>query len=82
MQQNIDTTRRDKLVQYQQLAFETRKRRSGYTVTIVTVIIGALGGIMKKTMNELTKLLTKQEPVLKTAAEMHSILILYYTNGS
>ena len=81
MQQNIDTTRRDKLVQYQQLGFETKKRRSGYTVTIVTVIIRALGSIMKKTMNELTKLLTKQEPVLKTAAEMHSILILCYTNG-
>ena len=59
MQQNIDTIQTDKLTRYRQLAFETRERRPGYTVTIVPVIIGALGGGMKKTMNKLTKLLTK-----------------------
>ena len=59
-QQNIDTKRRDKLTRYQQLAFEMTERRLGYTVTIVPVIIGALGGGMEKTMNDLTKLLTKQ----------------------
>ena len=75
MQQNIDTKRRDKLTRYRQLAFEMRERRPGYTVTFVPVIIGALGGGMKKTMDELTKLITKQELVVKTAAEMQKTIL-------
>ena len=47
MQQNIDTKQKDKLMQHQQLSF-----------TIVPILIGVLGGGMKKTMNDLTKLLT------------------------
>ena len=46
MQKNIDTKWRDNLMQCWQLAFETRERRPGYTVIIVPVIIGALGGGM------------------------------------
>ena len=38
IEQNTDTKRRDKLPRYQQLAFEIRERRPGYTVTIVPVI--------------------------------------------
>ena len=64
MQQNIDTKRRDKLRRYQQLAFKMRERRPGYTVTIVPIITGALGRGMKKTMNDLTKLITKKELVV------------------
>ena len=51
-----------------------RERGQGYTVIIVPVIIGALNGGMKKTMDELTKLLTKQELVLKTAGEMQKTI--------
>ena len=53
-----------------------RERRPGYTVTIVPVIIRALGGGMKKTMNDLTKLFTKQELVVKTAAEMLKTILM------
>ena len=41
-----------------------RERRPGYTVTIVPIITGALGRGMKKTMNDLTKLITKKELVV------------------
>ena len=34
---------RDMLKRYRQVAFETRERRPGYTVTIVPVTIGDLG---------------------------------------
>ena len=51
------------------------ERRPGYTV-ILSVIIGAFGGGMKKTMNELTKLLTKQELVVKTATEMQKTILM------
>ena len=44
-----------------------RERRPRYSVTIVPIIIGGHGGGMKKTMNDLTKLLRKQELVVKTA---------------
>ena len=76
MQQNIDTKRRDKLTRYRQLAFKTRERRPGYTVTIAPVIIEALGGSIKKRMDELTKLLTKQELVVKTAAKMQITILM------
>ena len=76
MQQNVDTKRRDKFSQYWQLAFEARERRLGYTVTIAHVIIGTLGSDMKKTLNELMKLLTKQELVVKTAAEMYKTILM------
>ena len=75
MQQNIDTKRTDKLTRYRQLAFEMRERPR-YTVTIVPIIIGALGGGMKKTTNELSKLLAKHELVVKTAAEMQKTILM------
>ena len=53
-----------------------RERRPRYTVTIVPEIIGALSGGMKKTMDELTKLLTKQELVVKTVAEMQKTIVM------
>ena len=63
-------------MRYRQLAFEMREKRPGYTVTIVPVIIEALGGGMKKTTNELTKLLAKHELVIKTAAEMQKMILM------
>ena len=44
-----------------------RKRRP---VTIVVVVIGALCGGMMIVMNKMLKLFTKQELIVKTAAEM------------
>ena len=76
IQQNIDTKRRDKLPRCPQVAFEMRERRPGYSVTIVPEIIGALSGGMKKITNELTKILTKYEIVVKTAAEMQKTILV------
>ena len=76
MQQNTDTKRRDEFTRYQKLALEMRERRLGCTVVIVSVIIGALGGGMKKKLNELTKLLTKQELVVKTAAKIQKTILM------
>ena len=53
-----------------------RERRPRYTVTIIPIIIGALGGGMKKTTNELSKLLAKHELVVKTAAEMQKTILM------
>ena len=53
-----------------------RERIPRYDATTVLVIIGALGGFMKKTMNELTKLLTNQELVVKTVAKMQKTILM------
>ena len=53
-----------------------RETRPGYNVTVAPIIIGALGEGMKKTMNDLTKLLTKQELAVKTAAEMQKTILM------
>ena len=79
MQKNIDMKWRYKFTRYRQLAFEMRERRPGYTVTIVSVIIGTLGGGMKKTINDLTKLLTKQEA--RTGSKTCSRNAENHTNG-
>lgn len=69
-----------KLTRYQQLAFETTERRPGYTVMIITVIIKALGISLKKKqqkkINELIKLLTKHELVVKTATKMPKTILM------
>ena len=70
-----------KLMRYQQLAFETTERRPGCTVMIITVIIKLLGinkkkKTNKKKINELIKLLTKQELVVKTATEMPKTILM------
>ena len=43
-QRNIETKRIKKLTKYRQLAFETRERHPDYLVTVIPLIIGALGG--------------------------------------
>ena len=38
----------EKLKKYQQLAFETREKRSGFRVEIVPLVTGCLGGGMAR----------------------------------
>ena len=45
-QRNIEKKRIEKLKKYRQLAFETRERHPDYVVTVIPLIIGALGGGM------------------------------------
>ena len=61
-----DAERLEKLTQYRQLAFETRKRRPRHAVNVIPVIIGAIGGGMKALKNELKKVFKDQGHVKKT----------------
>ena len=45
---NIDERNYGKLQKYQQLAFEFREGRPGFRKEIVTIVIGCIGGGMKK----------------------------------
>ena len=53
-----------------------REIRPGSTVTIALIIFEALGGGLKKTMNDLTKILTKIELGVKTEAEMQKTILM------
>lgn len=65
MQYEIATTREPwkkkadgKLKKYQQLALEIRERQPGFEITVVTVMIGALGGCLKKTISNVLRILS------------------------
>ena len=75
-QQNINTKRMEKLTKYRQLVFETRERRPEYATKVVSVIIGALGGIMKMLKTELKTVFNDQELVDKIAGEMQRKVLI------
>ena len=54
---NKEAKREEKIRKYQQLCFELRERREGYTITVIPTVIGCLGGGMKELKEELRKII-------------------------
>ena len=54
---NKEVKREEKIRKYQQLCFELRGPREGYTVMVIPMIIGCLGGGMKELKQDLGKFL-------------------------
>ena len=75
-QQNIEAIRLEKLTKYTQLAYELRERRPGYKITVIPLIIGALGGGMKSAMVELWNVLKKNELAKQVAGEMQKTILM------
>ena len=57
MESNRMKKRDDKVMKYQQLCFEVRERREGYTVEVIPTIIGCLGGGMKELRTNIKRIL-------------------------
>ena len=57
MESNRTKKRDDKVTKYQQLCFEVRERREGYTVEVIPTIIGCLGGGMKELRTNIKRIL-------------------------
>ena len=73
-QHNLETKKAEKLTKYRQLAFE---RDGGETSRIRgNGVVGALGGGLKKTISELSKLITKREIVMRTVSEMQKTILM------
>ena len=53
-----------------------RERRLGYEIIVVPVIIGALGGGMRKMMSNISRILEKDEVVKKTASDMQKTVLM------
>ena len=75
-QRNIETKRMEKLTKYRQLAYETRERRPGYEIVVVPLIIGALGGGIKQIMNDLGKIIEKEDVLKRTVCEMQKTVLM------
>ena len=45
-------------------------------VSVIPVVIGALGGGIKKTISELSRLITKRDVVLRTVSEMQKTILM------
>ena len=53
-----------------------RERRPGYEITVIPLIIGALGGGMKSAMVELSNVLNKNELAKQVAGEMQKMILM------
>ena len=75
-QLNIEIKRTEKLNKYRQLAFELRERRATYQIFVVPVVIGALGGGMKKTITEMAKIFENEKDVKRIITEMQRTVLM------
>ena len=75
-QRNIEAKRLDKLTKYRQLAYETRERRVGYEVTVVPLIIGALGGGIRQIFVDMGRIFENNETLKGTICEMQKTVLM------
>ena len=79
-QANIAAKRYEKVTKYRQLALELRERRPGYNITIVPVVIGALGGGIKEVLRDVERVFSEHsEPERSaeiTVAEMQKTILM------
>ena len=60
-QNNIGAKRAEKMTKYRQITLETRERRPGYKVYVVTVVVGAWGGGIKALRFDLKRIFENNE---------------------
>ena len=75
-QRNIEAKRLDKLTKYRQLAYETRKRRLGYEIMVVPLIIGALGGGVKQIFSDMGNIFEDKNILNRTICEMQKTVLM------
>ena len=73
-EQNIKEATRTKLQKYQQLAFETREKRR-YTVEVVPVIIGCLGGGVEDATRAVRKIIGDEDSVIRIITTMQRTVL-------
>ena len=59
-QADLAAKRNEKMTKYRQLAFELRERRPGFDITIIPVVIGALGGGMKEVLRDVERIFSER----------------------
>ena len=73
---NIEAKVKEKMDKYQQLAFETREKRAGYRVEVVPLIIGCLGGGIRRMCKNVQKVIENETEMEKIVKEMQKIVLM------
>ena len=73
---NIAEQRREKLQKYQYLSFEIRKRRVGFMVEIVPLVVGCLGGGVRKLKEQIKKLIKEKSRQQWVVREMQKTVLM------
>ena len=67
---NVNAKHLEKIEKYQQLAFEIRERHLGYKVMIIPIVIGCLGGGIKRATNRIRRIIKDENRAKQVANEM------------
>ena len=73
---NIEAKVKEKMDKYQQLAFETREKRAGYRVEVVSLIIGCLGGGIRRMCKHVQKVIENEKEMERIVKEMQKIVLM------
>ena len=72
----VDVKHAEKLQKYQQLGFEIRERQLGYNVMIIPIVIGCLGGSMRRVTNQIGRLTLDKKKTRAILNEMVKTVLL------
>ena len=73
---NTKEKHREKLNNYQHVAFQFREGRQGYRVEILTIVIGCLRGGMKQVLEQVKKIMPDENTMKKTCNEMPKTVLI------
>ena len=73
---NVEEKRNEKRTKYRQLAFELRKRRVGYNIVVAPLVIGALGGRVKETIQQIERIFGKGDWGKRIVGEMQKTILM------
>ena len=73
---NIEAKVKEKLDKYQQLAFETRENRVGYKVEVIPLVVGCLGGGIRKLWKNVQKVIETETEAERIVKEMQKTVLM------
>ena len=73
---NVDEKRNEKQMKCRQLAFEVREKRVGYNIVVVPLVIGALGGGVKETIQQIERIFGKGDWQKRIVEEMQKTILM------
>ena len=73
---NVEEKRNEKQTKYRQLAFELRERRVGYNIIVVPLVIDALGGGVKETIQQIERIFGKGDWGKMIVGEMQKTILM------
>ena len=68
-ERNIEIKQKEKITKYQQLAYETREKRKNHEVKVMSLIIGSLGGGVRRIQKNIESILGEKTAAVKIVQE-------------